>query len=72
MFCQKTLLFVAHLGDWLVAQKLLSGNYWYLAQLLVINCWLFGICGLGINDGFVGFRCFMGFGAAQAMLYFVP
>jgi len=27
---------------------------------MVYHAWFVGICGLGINDGFVGFRRFMG------------
>ena len=36
---------------YLAYQQLVFGNYWFRAELLVINCWFVGICGLGINNG---------------------
>ena len=52
----------------LVYQQLILGNYWFRAELLVINCWFVGICGLGINNGNVANGCFMGFGAHQCIV----
>ena len=36
----------------MVCQNTMFGNYWCLAQLLVINCWLGGISGFGIHNEF--------------------
>jgi len=49
----------------LVYQQLILGNYWFRAELLVINCWFNGICGFGIKNGNLANGCSMGFGAGQ-------
>ena len=36
---------------YLVYQQLILGNYWFRAEVLVINCWFVGICGFGILGG---------------------
>jgi len=50
---------------YLVYQQLILGNYWFRAELLVINCWFNGICWFRIKNGNIANGCSMGFGAGQ-------
>ena len=54
--------------------KIIIGDYWLLAELLMINGFGVGTFGFGINNACVGinnawyFCCFMGLGADQHIL----